>query len=367
MALKLSDADKKTIVELYQHPEESTATLASRYAVSSSTISRILKQELSPSEYQNIVQQKKGGGSKPQSRKASSQKPDADSKSSGSSEVSADSLSSKPTKELDALSKKDLAASQPVRKTPSRAKPSKRGRIRQRSSAKAKALLEVQDVKYSSEVDGDKQLSIEDSIMPDTQVQESESAMPAVEANEIDEAKVVAAEIEIEADDLVQEIQSDLLDSEDFEEDLEDDIGDDDLNDDLSDDDLDDDDIDSALELPLDGDHLSILPFSEAKLPRTCYIIIDRSAELITRPLKTFADLGTVPDEEIDEPTLPIFDNHRVAKRFANKRTQRIVKIPDSRVLRKTSPYLMDKGITRLLLDGQVYALLDDEELAPLE
>ena len=133
MALKLSDADKKTIVELYRHPEESTATLASRYAVSSSTISRILKQELSPDEYQDIVQQKKGGGSKPQNVKAPPQTLDP---------------GSEPPREED-LKNTAQSVSQPP-KPSTRAKPSKRVRTRQRPSTKTKATLASQDVEPSA-------------------------------------------------------------------------------------------------------------------------------------------------------------------------------------------------------------------------
>jgi hypothetical protein len=34
-----------------------------------------------------------------------------------------------------------------------------------------------------------------------------------------------------------------------------------------------------------------------------------------------------------------------------------VIKLPDGRVLAKTSHWLQAKGIQRLLLDGQVYAL----------
>ena len=378
MALKLSDADKKTIVELYQQPEESTATLASRYAVSSSTISRILKQELSPAEYKSIVQQKKGGGSKPQSPKVSSSKSKKASekgsdkpkpKSSQTPSPSKPTLKSTVVADEEVTEGVDVEEKASEQKKPARKKTVKRGRTRQRSSTKAKAIEEDQETATSAPEIVAEQLTLADSVGAEQKGDEldaDETVSPSSSESE-EELAVTTAEITVAPEELVHEIQSDLLDSKDFDD--EDTLDDEDLDDeDLDDEDLnEDDDIDAALELPLDGDSLAILPFSEAKLPRTCYIIIDRSAELITRPLKTFADLGTVPDEEINEPTLPIFDNHRVAKRFANRRTQRIVKVPDARVLRKTSTYLMDKGITRLLLDGQVYALLDEEDMEPLE
>jgi hypothetical protein len=88
--------------------------------------------------------------------------------------------------------------------------------------------------------------------------------------------------------------------------------------------------------------------------------VVDRGAELIARPLKEFSDLGRIPLEEVQEKTLPVFDNHKVARRFSN-RSQRVIKVPDGRMLQKTRSHLQAKGITRLLIDGQVYSLLPTE------
>ena len=58
-AKKLTEADKCEILKLYRNPEETTSTLAVRYSVSHSTISRLLKSTLSPSEYEVLIQQKR--------------------------------------------------------------------------------------------------------------------------------------------------------------------------------------------------------------------------------------------------------------------------------------------------------------------
>lgn len=125
--------------------------------------------------------------------------------------------------------------------------------------------------------------------------------------------------------------------------------------------DLDEDDSDEELfpvRRPMPSATLvQVLPLSEATLPKTCYLVIDRASELITRPLRDFGDLGQIPTQEVQQKTLPVFDNHRVARRFSTKR-DRVIKIPDSRLLQKTRSHLQAKGITRLLVDGQVYSLL---------
>ena len=72
--------------------------------------------------------------------------------------------------------------------------------------------------------------------------------------------------------------------------------------------------------------------------------------------MKDFAHLGSIPDEETQQKTLPIFDNHKVAKRFCDRKGK-VIKVPDGRVLQKTSTYLQAKGISRILIDGKVYSL----------
>jgi hypothetical protein len=139
----------------------------------------------------------------------------------------------------------------------------------------------------------------------------------------------------------------------------QDDYGDDDLDEDEEDlDDWDDDEEDDADAAPSHPrrEQLEVLPFSDASFQRTYYLVVDRLSELITCPLRDFPDLGQIPEEEEQARTLPVFNNHRIARRFS-RRNQRVVKVPDGNVIRKTQPYLQAKGITRLLLDGQVYSL----------
>jgi hypothetical protein len=112
---------------------------------------------------------------------------------------------------------------------------------------------------------------------------------------------------------------------------------------------------DKVLHLQPEG-ILEVMPLSEAVLPKTCYLVIDRTAELVTRPLKDFGELGQIPAHEIQSRTLPIFDNHRIARRFSH-RTQRIIKVPNSSMIRATCTQLSAKGITRLLVNGRIYAL----------
>ncbi len=168
--------------------------------------------------------------------------------------------------------------------------------------------------------------------------------------------------------------EPEILDNEDDEDDLlppvteemaailEEDFGeDDDEEDEDEDDDQEDDDPDDdPLEVPPSlhvQQFMQVLPLDQASIPRVCYLVVDRSAELVLRPLKDFGDMGQVPPGRDQVLTLPIFDNPRVAKRFANARTERVIKIPDSQVFHKTADKLRSKGITYLYIDGQLYSL----------
>jgi hypothetical protein len=284
---KLSESDKQDILNLYREAlEESTTTLASRYDVSTSTISRLLKQNLPEAEYEALIQQKRGARSQ-----------------------------AEPGESLTIPGITALI-------TPIFAEPE----------------------------------------LPEPIPEPVKSRAPIIrKSRKLEEIPLEAVASEF-AEKPVSKTA--LLANEEFA-DLDDDDG---LDDDLDDADLDDDDFEEEGEEGGDGidsfgaihvnsrGMVQIQPLIEAAIPRTCYVVVDRASELITRPLKDFAELGQIPVEEIQENTLPIFDNHRIAKRFM-RRMQRVVKVPDGRIFSKVVPYLQAKGITRLLIDGQVYSL----------
>jgi DNA-binding transcriptional ArsR family regulator len=317
---KLSDADKKDILSLYQRLEETTSTLATRYDVSNSTISRILKSSLLESDYEALIQQKRSN------RTSSSTTPIVEPRPSVESAFAPESEPQQPEPLTEA--DLDLAVSAAAEQQRWR---------RRRSSVTPEPVPKPRVIQTELRLD---------ITTPET---ESESEELAEAFTEINSPKTSRHLEELLDDDLID------LDEEDGDQ------GDDDDDDDW-------DDYESAevgTQGPIktriaSGASIQVLPLSEASLPRTCYLVVDRAAELIARPLKEFGDLGRIPIEEIQEKTLPIFDNHRVARRFSN-RSQRVIKVPDSRMLQKTCSHLQAKGITRLLIDGQVYSLMPEQ------
>ncbi|BAZ68943.1 MAG: transposase [Pelatocladus maniniholoensis HA4357-MV3] len=319
---KLTESDKQEILQLYRQTAETTSTLAERYDVSNSTISRLLKSTLPEDEYEYLV-----------SLKRAARTPE------GKAQVSYDHLPSfvqiQPEASEEPQEKVSLpqeAQPTPVVATDSTDSTSNSRRVKRRSSAPHETKRPV--IKQLELLEPKAQ---EIANIPSPLIEDVHTDSQAI-------AQILGEELLDESEDL-EDLDEDLEEEEDFDdEDFEEEE-------------------EEYRERPRlvartrTGDSfVRVLPFSAASLPRTCYLVIDRSSELITRPLREFGDLGYISNLETQERTLPVFDNHRVAKRFSTKR-DRVVKIPDSRMLHKARYHLQAKGITRLLIDGQVYSL----------
>ncbi len=312
---KLTDSDKQEILKLYRESAETTSTLAERYGVSNSTISRLLKSTLPEDEYDYLV-----------SLKRAARTPE------GRAQVNYDNLP------LFVQPEAGTVAEQPQEeKITPKPKPVKTDkvdeadtgtrRVRKRSSAATKPPKPVTKQKQLELLAQEEE---EDEDVPAQMWQDSHL-----------DARVLAELLGEELSDESEELDDlEDLDEEEEEEEEEEEV------------------VKPLVKKSRRSTNLllRVLPLSDANLPKTCYLVIDRASELITRPLQEFGDLGEIPNRETEEQTLPVFDNHRVAKRFSSKR-DRVIKVPDSKMIHKARHHLEAKGITRLLVDGQIYSL----------
>ena len=318
---KLSQSEKQEIIRLYQDvPEETTITLAERYGVSSSTVRRVLQSAVPKDVYDILTTQK--------------QRLHRVGKRSSEDVVDGD----------ESQREVDSQTPEPISRESTLILPRKR--------------------KHSSTFDSEVLKSdASNSLEPDSLKISSSNYQLSIPGLE---GLFSPDRLEVKG-----RVFGDYDPDEDHEEDGEDtnrdrgNEGDDnddgeDYGDEFADDEGDEDDDTEprglfSHSLASGGSVLiKILPLTETVLPRTCYLVIDRFSELIAKPLRAFSELGRIPEEEVLEQTLPVFDNHRIASRFSG-RNQRVFKVPDGRLLRKAAPYLQAKGITRLLIDGQVY------------
>ncbi|MEB3304216.1 MAG: helix-turn-helix domain-containing protein [Cyanobacteriota bacterium] len=145
-----------------------------------------------------------------------------------------------------------------------------------------------------------------------------------------------------------------------------DDFGDDDGEDDLLSAEEDDDEgfqdsgeFHAVAVLPIavdDQREIQAAPWSPAVLPPCAYLLVDKTVELQARPLADMPELGLLPTDEQDRQALVLFTNPRQAKRHCG-RTQRVIKLPDPALLGRTAPYLQAQGISRVVIEGALYAL----------
>ncbi len=295
MAVKLALDDKQEILRLYRESEATTTQLAKQFGVSTSTVLRLLQELIPADEYRQLVSQKKADG-----KRGSRINHDT-----GHFQVNQLALIAD---DLPLIADDD------------------------------NNFVPIFDGTFEETFDeGDKTAIAMDDNLNLLEVSPLEASLVEADLNDED-----LEDDEESEDDLVDEDNLDLgveLELDDF---VEEDEADDGLFADLH-------------GGHVAGDRLEILPLAEADLPLICYIVVDRIAEIITRPLKDFKDLGEIPIEESLSKTIPIFDNHRVARRFSHH-NQRVIKFP-SDLIHITSPKLVQKGITRILFSGQVYTL----------
>ena len=332
---KLSDSEKQEMVNLYRQPGETTSSLAQRYGVSSTTIRRMIKASLAEEEYEALTSLKQSGRSLPMDVADLEPIPPVDDSSKNQRSLPVSNQNSM----LDAQAVSSPLPAPVQEEEPaaeaSTAFPKRRSRKRSSAAISAAIVNQIEPPENGG-------------IPAEEVLATSEIAPELVSAPDFDNNKQVEDLEELLGEEIEDSLDSDL---DTLEEDLE------------EEDDLDENDLDIAdpndlyIKPHIQSETLvHILPLSEASIPRICYLVIDHSAELITRPLKDFGELGQIPPGEIQERTLPVFDNHRIARRFSN-RAQRVVKVPDGNMLQKACPQLSAKGITRLLINGQVYSL----------
>ncbi|GBE75366.1 hypothetical protein myaer87_25930 [Microcystis aeruginosa NIES-87] len=288
---KLTDATKKEILKLYRETEATTSTLAERYGVSSSTVSRFLKNSFSSEEYEQLIQKKR-----------LARNPRGLEEEGAAADLPEKAIEVISVRAARIAAKDEQAFEQPI--------------------ASVEQLTLLMDTAYPPEADNSE----------DTEINGDKT----LETANLNEFFVEAIEEEEEEDEL----------DEDWDEEED------------EDEDEDEEELAGSYLGPtiVKTAQLQILPLSAAAFPKTCYLVIDRAAELITRPLKDFAELGKVPPQEIQQRTLPIFESHRIARRFS-KRKEKVIKVPDGRLIEKAHAQLEAKGITRLLMDGRIYAL----------
>lgn len=315
MRNKLTDRDQQTMVRLYRESNLTATVLAEYYEVSPSTITRLLKEAIPAKEYQELVSQKRSLARRKDGPEIGVQ-------------------------QVPLILQSFWTRTEPIQVQEEETEPE--------IAVSEMALLEESEVEpapASSSID-----TVEEDTEETQTWQDSDGAFASAFAP-----------------DVLHDLEEEIPHAPDGEEDL------DDYPEDDYDEDYDEDGETSAEAPPQQSDQIfEILSLEELDPPQLCYVVVDRFDELTTRPLKDFMPMATVEversgiSEEIasQAKTLPIFDNQRVARRFSqmNRRgnhpnqRNRVIQFPGY-LLDIVRSQLRNKGITHVLVDGQVYSL----------
>ncbi|MEO0802481.1 MAG: hypothetical protein AAFY57_09440 [Cyanobacteria bacterium J06642_2] len=325
---KLTVSDRKQLVELYRNSSATLQDLATKFEVSYSTASRIVKDGIPTVEYRALVKAKRGGD-----RKSPMPSPPVDTELVTAPEATQPSL-------LD-----ELSSSTELGGTATDDKDISTEEIQTEETREVESAAELEEPEVVKDVDA----AIADEEFADDDEFEDEPS---------DEEASIAAEFmgdERDVDNEGEDIDASL--DEDYD-DLDDD--DDEIDDDEAVD-LDEDDIDVAAEATV-SPNVRVLDLEDIDLPQRIYAVVDRFQELSAAPLADFKHIGNIPAKIAQASTLPLFDEHRVARRFADRskrhgrQKNRPFAFPGHYVW-VTRAQLRAKGIEYLLYDGQVYAL----------
>ena len=308
-AARLSDSQKAEVVERFR-AGEGLQPLADAYGCSPNTVSRVVKAALDPGEYERLKEQRNRRSASPKEPLDPSESP------SPSAALAPATDQPEPAAALAEDGGRPLASASVIA-TPS-------------DPADADASIEVPAFPAVTIVQDPPQRAGRRSAPPRGRADASAAAGedgPAVLA--IDDA---------------------------------DDFGDDETDDDLAlEADGDDSDAQAFIPVPLlevVDDHTEIrpLPFLDADLRGSAWMLVDKTVELQARPLSEFPELGRLPADEQDRDALMLFVNPRQAKRHCG-RSQRVIKIPDPGIFGRNARFLQAQGISRVVIEGALFAL----------
>ena len=91
-------------------------------------------------------------------------------------------------------------------------------------------------------------------------------------------------------------------------------------------------------------------------LPDSLYMLVDKKIELESSSISDLPEWSFLPESELERRAILLFPNKRSASRNCSK-NQKVLKIPDTGIFKISKPYLLSKGITRLIIEDSLISL----------
>ena len=101
---------------------------------------------------------------------------------------------------------------------------------------------------------------------------------------------------------------------------------------------------------------LASVNLSNIDLPKQVYMIVDKKIELEIKLLKDYPEWQFLPIDDLNRKTIEIYSDLKIAKRLCSKE-QKVIKVPNTDVFRIASPFLIARGISRIISADNLIAL----------
>ena len=101
---------------------------------------------------------------------------------------------------------------------------------------------------------------------------------------------------------------------------------------------------------------ISSIPIQKVDFPKVLFLISDSKNELDIKPLKHYPTWDFLAPEEQNRMTIEIFSDQKIAKKVCLT-NQKLIKIPNPKVLEIASKKLKEKGITRIIYEDNLLSL----------
>ena len=112
----------------------------------------------------------------------------------------------------------------------------------------------------------------------------------------------------------------------------------------------------SSYDFDQDKQKLDFELLNYESLPESVYMIVNKKVELELQLLSDLPEWSFLPENELQRNAILLFTNQRSAKRSCSS-NQRVIKIPNTSVFKLSKPYLISKGVTRLILEDSIIGL----------
>ena len=98
------------------------------------------------------------------------------------------------------------------------------------------------------------------------------------------------------------------------------------------------------------------IPIYEIDFPKIVFLIVDDKVELEIKYLKDYPKWHFLSQEELERKTIEIYFDLKIAKKICNKE-QKVIKVPNTDVFRVAAPFLISRGISRIISNDKLIAL----------